>query len=72
MASAIYYNFLPIISKLSPVGTWILPLIIHSTSPPPAPPPPGNDRICDHNAMLASVPTRENFPLHHWCSDVRI
>ena len=41
--------------------------------PPPAPPPPpGNDRICDHNAMLASVPTRENFPLHHWCSDVRI
>ena len=44
----------------------ILPFIHdHSFSPPP-PPPPHNDRVCDHNAMQASVPTRENFPLHHW------
>ena len=31
-----------------------LPLIIHSPlHPTPPPPPPDNDRICDHNAMLA-------------------
>ena len=34
-------------------------MTIHSGTPPP-----DND---DDNAMqLASVPARENFPLHHW------
>ena len=45
-------QFLPIISKLSPLFEHgCLPLIIHSCTPPP--PPPDDDRMCDHNAMLA-------------------
>ena len=43
-------QFLPIISKLSPMfEQGFSPLIIHSGTPPP----PHNDRICDYNAMLA-------------------
>ena len=47
-----------------------LPLIndhsYRNTASPPPPPPPDNDRVCH-----ASVPTRENFPLHH-CRSVII
>ena len=35
----------------------------HSFRHPP-PPPPDNDRVCH-----TSVPTRENFPLHHCVLD---
>ena len=65
-ASEMYYtippHYLKIIPRASlnmdscknmPVSHY-LTLIIHSGTPsPPPPPPPDNDRICDHNAMLA-------------------
>ena len=51
-------QYLPLSKKLPPSHCLNIDLY--------PPPPPDNNRVCDHNALLACVPTRENFPLHHW------